>query len=160
MKILNKDFWGEVFTKVFSNVIVSIIISIITIVFFIIISIYDPFKKLVEENIPVSSLIIIIFILLISLISSIMYVGSLKKKLSQKLKSILGVYWDKELNIYCPSCKSMLTNYAFYDTGRKHEPGIKCIKCNQILHFSDEKKRFYDLGEAKQIVRSIITTNK
>jgi|APLow6443716910_1056828.scaffolds.fasta_scaffold75905_1 hypothetical protein len=160
MKFFKENFWEQVFIKVTSSLIVSLITSILTIVVIILISIYDPLKIIIKENVSLTVLIIFILILILLLALSTIYVFYLRKQLKPNLITAFGVYWDNNVNAYCPSCKTMLTNYAFYDTGRKHQPGIKCISCEKLIHFSDENKRFYDLGEAKQIVQEIFNKKK
>ena len=155
MKIFKENFWEQVFINVTSSIIVSAIISLISIAVVIFISIYDPFKKIVEETIPASTLIILILILFVSLIVSILYTVSLKKKAKLNLKKALGIYWDKELNAYCPSCQTLLSNYAFYQTVKNYEPGFKCISCDKIIHFGDEVEPFYRLEDAKKLVREM-----
>jgi len=48
---------------------------------------------------------------------------------SRQLTLRFGLYWDKDLNPYCPVCQSPLGAYGDYMTGR----GFNCIKCNEIV---------------------------
>lgn len=125
----------------------------------ILVSIYDPFKKLLEQYVSITILALMIFFLIISLIIGLFYIFHLKRQLKPNLILALGVYWDKKVNPYCPSCKTLLSNYGFYDTGSRRHPGMKCIKCNIVIHFSDETKIFYELKEAKQFVQAVLEKN-
>ena len=160
MKLFKEKFWEQVFVNVTSGIIVSAIISIISITIVILISIYDPLKKIIEENVPTSTLTAFILILFVSLVLSILYAVSLKKKSKLNLKKALGLYWDKELNAYCSSCKTLLSNYAFYQTIKNYEPGFKCIGCGKIIHLSDENNSFYRLENAKIIVKEVFENTK
>ena len=65
-----------------------------------------------------------------------------------------GVLWDNNLIPHCPSCKTMLSNYANYHIGNNvFRPGLKCISCDSILYFFDESHFHISLEEAKKQVR-------
>jgi len=160
MKIFKGNFWDQVFIRVTSGLLVSLITALLSVALIIAIAIYDPLKKIVEENVPISILIILIIILLVLLSLSFLYILNLKRKLNLNLHRALGAYWDNELNPYCPACKTMLTNYQVYETIKNYEFGMKCISCDNVVHFCDEVKRYYELDSAKQIVKKIINSRK
>lgn len=160
MKINKENFWEQVRIRVTSSIVVTTITSIFSILIIVLISIYDPFTKILQKYISFSILIVLLLVLFVALILSLIYIIYLKKKLKPSLIKSLGVYWDEELNPYCPSCKTLLSNYAYYGNGSKHHPGMKCIACDKLIQFSDESKIFYELGEARSIVQGIIKKNQ
>ena len=50
-------------------------------------------------------------------------------KRASMLKLRFGVYWDREKNPYCPSCKSPLSGYSEYHEGN----GFMCSQCDKII---------------------------
>ena len=95
----------------------------------------------------------IMLILLAIIIVLLSYILILHYK--HRLKFILGAYWDKELNPYCPSCKKPLSNYGHYSAGRKNFPGLKCIGCKEVIRLSDGNKICLTIEEAKEIVKKL-----
>ena len=160
MKIFKENFWEQVFIKVTSNIIVSLVTFLVTIAIVILISIYDPLKNILAQYLSISVLIVLLLILIILLGLSITYISFLRKQLKPSLIIVFGIYWDKKCNPYCPSCKTLLTNYAFYSSGNRHLPGMKCISCDKVIHFSDEFDLFHKLGEARKIVQEIFDKKK
>gem|GEM_PF-6458563 len=114
-------------------------------------SIQDPLADIVISKVPKSIVIILPLLLLLSLILAVSYIIILRKKLNDKLVSCCGVYWDKNLNVYCPSCQKLLGNYAYYN----NKPAFRCINCNKVINLSDEEKRFMTLDEAKEKVKRL-----
>lgn len=160
MKIFKENFWEQVSIKVTSSLIVSVVTFLVTITIVILISIYDPLKNILEQYVSISVLIILLLILIIFLLLSSTYIFYLRKQLKPHLIITFGVYWDNKCNPYCPSCKTLLTNYAFYSSGHRYLPGMKCISCDKVISFSDESDLFHKLDEAKQIVQDIFDKNK
>lgn len=160
MRIFETSFWEKVLVNVTSNVIVSLLIALLSVVTVIFISIYDPLHRIIEKNVPISTLLILILVLFVLLILCLSYIVSIKRKAKLNLRIALGAYWDKELNPYCPSCKTMLTNYGVYETLRKFERGMECISCKKIIFFGDEAEQCYDLNKARKKVSELFSINK
>jgi hypothetical protein len=45
-----------------------------------------------------------------------------------------GVYWDKQKNPHCPSCKKPISGYASYQF---HGKGYYCKPCNKVYPLTD-----------------------
>ena len=72
-----------------------------------------------------------------------------------KLKPRFGLYWDKENNPYCPSCKSLLSNYYEDSLYSKIDPHFICIKCgsNKPIHIRDENGNRMHLYQAVYLLK-------
>lgn len=151
-----KSIWEQILVRTTSSLIVSSIISLLSIIVIIWLSIKDPLSQLIYNNVPKTILLLLPLVLFLLLSLSIVYIIYLRKKIKKNLFSAFGVYWDKDLNVYCPSCKTMLSNYAFYESGRKHHPGFKCIKCNSVVRLSDDEHIFMKYDEAKERIKNNI----
>ena len=147
--------WEKIVIETASNSIKSLVVICLSALGVVLVSVYNPLVDLYFANVPKSILLLLPLSLLLLLILSVSYIFYLRKKLKVELKQALGVYWDKELNPYCPSCKKLLGNYAYYEAGRKHSPGYKCINCNDVIRISDGEKMFLGIGEAREIVKNL-----
>lgn len=67
------------------------------------------------------------------------------EKQQEQLEIYFGIYWDKELNPYCPVCKTLLT---LVDDSRP-----KCYNCDKIIPIVNSDKRM-GLREARKIISS------
>lgn len=149
-----KNFLEQVLIKTTSSLIVTLITSLLSILVVIFLAIKDPLSQIIYSNVPKTILLLTPFILLILFIFSILYINHLRKKLKKNLFSAFGVYWDKNLIPYCPSCKTILSNYGFYSGGRKNYPGFICIKCDSVIRLSDVEKIFMSYEEAKEKLKN------
>ena len=61
-----------------------------------------------------------------------------------RIKPKFGVYWDKELNPYCPSCKSLLCI--------NEDLVIYCLCCNREMPLVSDK--LITLKEARKLLRN------
>jgi|ERR1035437_701987 hypothetical protein len=154
MKIEN--FWEKVLVEVGSNSIKSIIVIILTALMVLLAAIYNPLLAVIKKYVPLTILFILLLSLIILLLISFFYILHLRRMLKSELKSALGVYWDKNLNPYCPSCKKYLGNYAMYPTADyKYYPGFKCISCKDVIRLSDGIDIFMDFEEAKKRIENL-----
>ena len=64
----------------------------------------------------------------------------------EKLKPFLGAYWDKNLNPYCPACKSLVRTFP--------EGRLSCLKCKEITQLSSVSKSL-TLSEAHDLIKNI-----
>jgi len=121
------------------------------------ISIQDPLADIVLEKVPRSVLVLLPIVMLLLLALAGLYIFHLRRKLKPKLRIALGVYWDRELNPYCPSCQKLLGNYAFYPAGlKKGSPGFKCVSCKEIIRLSGDEKIFMTFDEARDYLKRTI----
>lgn len=153
MKIEN--LWEKIVIEAASNSIKSLVVICLSALGVVLISVFNPLAEILNENVPKSILLLLPLSLLLLLLLSVLYIFYLHKKLKIELKQALGVYWDKNLNTYCPSCKKLLSNYAYYEAGIKNYPGFKCINCKDVIRISDGKNVFLNLEEAKEIVKNL-----
>lgn len=70
--------------------------------------------------------------LVLSLILSV-YIWIHSKKDKNALKLKYGIFWDKEKNPYCPSCKKPGVIYTIYTRGG----GYHCIPCDKVFLLKD-----------------------
>ena len=153
MKIDN--FWEKIVIETSSNSIKSLVVICLSALSVVLISVYNPLAEIYFSKVPKSILLLLPLSLLLLLILSVSYIVYLRKKLRIELKQALGVYWDRDLNPYCPSCKKLLSNYAYYEAGRKHLPGFKRINCKDVVRLSEGEKMFLSIEEARDIVKSL-----
>lgn len=116
---------------------------------------FKDFLSNISQNFSKEFLLIVSLMLLSTSVLLFSRVIRLRKRLKNDLIQAVGVYWDKNLNTYCPSCKKLLSNYAFYLIGSKYVPGFKCISCNDVIHMSDDEKIFLKIEEAREIVKDL-----
>lgn len=62
-----------------------------------------------------------------------------------------GVYWDKDLIPYCPSCLKPLTNYGNWQYGGW---GFNCVSCKDTVRMHNDEGRVLELAEAKRLLSS------
>ena len=136
-----------------SNLIKSLVVVCLTAFGVILVTVYNPLTEILNTIVPKATLLLLLLSLILLLLLSVSYIVYLNKKLKNKLRQALGVYWDKEFNPYCPSCKNLLGNYAFYTAGTKMRPGFKCISCSDVVRMSDGENMFLALEEAKEIIK-------
>lgn len=142
--------------KISLTAIITILItSILTTIVTAWIAVQDPLSELVLENVPKSIIILLPLLLLVLLVIALVYIYLIKKKDKLNLFKGLGVYWDSDYNPHCPHCKSLLSNYANYETGfNKYKPGYKCINCKVIIHLSDGSNKFLTYNEAITLIKT------
>lgn len=78
---------------------------------------------------------VILALLLLSLVLNIiffLFVRATSKKELFKLK--YGIYWDKDKNPHCPSCKTPVAAYGSYQTGGT---GYYCKPCKKVFALAD-----------------------
>lgn len=150
-----KNFWEQVLIRVSSSLLISLGSALGTSALVVWLAIDDSLSDFVFRYVPKTILLILPLVILLLLLLALSYIIILRKKIKGELKQALGVYWDKELNPYCPACKSILSNYAFHRSGSKYFPGFKCIKCKDIIHLSGETKMFIEISEAKEVVKNL-----
>ncbi|OGU63352.1 MAG: hypothetical protein A2279_05540 [Stygiobacter sp. RIFOXYA12_FULL_38_9] len=150
-----ENFWERVLVEVASNSIKSIIVICVSAFAVVIAAIYNPLIDIVNKFVPKTILVLLPLTLLILLIISVAYIFYLRKKLGVELKQSLGVYWDKDLNTYCPACKKLLGNYAYYPTHTNQMPGFKCVNCKEVIRMSNGKNIFMGIDEAKEFVKNL-----
>ena len=149
------ELWEKILIETISNSIKSLVVICLSALGVVLVSIYNPLSKILVENVPQTILLFLLLSLLMLLVASTLYIISLRKKIKSGLKQALNVYWDKDLNTYCPSCKKLLSNYGFYQLGLKNHPGFKCVNCKEIITMSDGKEIFMSLAEAKEIAQNL-----
>lgn len=76
----------------------------------------------------------------------------LRKRSQTKLKPCFGILWNKDTDPFCPSCKTLLTNYS--NRGSSNDPswGFKCIKCDTVISLKTDNNQKIDLQMAKSWV--------
>ena len=116
--------WEKIVIETASNSIKSLVVICLSALGVVLISVYNPLAEIYSAKVSKSIQLLLPLSLLLLLLISVSYIIHLRKKLKIELKQALGVYWDKELNVYCPSCKKLLSNYAYYEAGRKFSPGF------------------------------------
>jgi hypothetical protein len=125
-------------------------------------------RDLIQAAIPFPLLLAITSILLSGLILSTVYIiflhkerKGLKQQIEAKPLFKFGVYWDKETNPLCPSCKSALTlsrRHLFqWSDGLIPEPIPDCLKCDKGIQLFDDNGKELTFHEAKK--RVLATTN-
>ena len=99
---------------------------------------------------PIWATIIVVLVGLLLHIRLTLQIKSFKDN-PLKLQKHFGLLWDDELNVHCPACRKLLSNYAYYQTNDGEAfPGFTCINCNNsLLRISDEQQIFMTLEEAK-----------
>lgn len=147
------DLWEKIVIETASNSIKSLVVICLSALGVVLISVYNPLAEMYFAKVPKTILLLLPLSLLLLLLLSVSYIIFLRKKLKINLHRALGAYWDNQLNTYCPSCKNLLTNYAFYETIRNYEPGYKCIHCKETVHLSDGSKCFLSYEEAVNIIK-------
>lgn len=89
---------------------------------------YEKIEPIVIDHLGKRELLIT----LIMLIAIIIFLSIiLLKKKDMKLQ--YGIYWDKDKNPHCPSCKKPLGSYGEYQLGS----GFYCQSCNTIQPMSN-----------------------
>jgi hypothetical protein len=78
-------------------------------------------------------------------ISSLRGANEPLEKQQEQLKIYFGIYWDEELNPFCPACKTPLTLIS--------DSRPMCYKCDKIIGITDSEKRM-GLAEARKIISS------
>jgi len=81
---------------------------------------------------------------------------ALRKK--NKLEAKFGVYWDSELNPYCPICKTLLIleDLPVTETIRSkfsllsEKPCLYCSKCDKYFSLRNDYGLPMSLGDAKK----------
>lgn len=73
----------------------------------------------------------------------LLVVWSTSKKEPFRLK--YGIYWDKEKNPHCPSCKIPVAAYGDYQTSGK---GYYCKPCKKIFALADASGKDIDPAKA------------
>ncbi len=53
---------------------------------------------------------------------------------AEKKKLLGGIYWDKEKNPHCPSCKTPVSNYGEFNFG---DWGYLCNVCKSVFNLAD-----------------------
>jgi hypothetical protein len=105
-----------------------------------------------------------IVILSLLLLLTTAYIIYLHKESKSKLFFACGVFWDKDFNPLCPSCQKPLGNYGFRSNNSlkrpRNNPGCRCLSCNKIVYFSDEKDILMTLEHAKEKAKRIFGGNK
>ena len=84
---------------------------------------------------------VILALLLLSLVLNIvffLFVRAVSKKESFKLK--YGIYWDKDKNPHCPSCKIPVAAYGKYSSGK----GYFCRSCGKLFPLADASGKDID----------------
>lgn len=112
---------------------------------------HDNLLLLVENNQATSTLAWITLGLLVLLLT--LSISLLHLWYKNKLKFILGAFWDKKLNPYCPNCKKPLTYYGEYEFNKIFSPGYWCMKCKAVVRLYDGEKKYLGIDEAKKIIK-------
>jgi hypothetical protein len=118
-------------------------------------------RNKIQDSIPFSLLLVVAFIeltIILGLLTLVVYLNSQKKNLEKQIESIpisrFGVYWDKQQNPLCPSCKSLLnlnTLYRAYVAGMSPpDPKLYCLQCKKYVDLSDDNGILLTLMEAKK----------
>jgi hypothetical protein len=97
--------------------------------------------ELIEYTLSKKALLLLVSLLFAITVILISYLTYLKTFF--KLKAKFGVYWDKNKNAYCRSCKDLLGAYEKHN----HEEGFYCIKCDRTICLQDEEK-YISLNQA------------
>ena len=82
------------------------------------------------------SLLVLSIVLNLVFLALVFY---LAKKPPLKLK--YGIYWDKDKNPHCPSCKIPIAAYNEYTTAGK---GYYCKPCNEVFPLQDARGKDID----------------
>ncbi|MBZ4187216.1 hypothetical protein K7B09_12880 [Thermomonas sp. RSS23] len=69
-----------------------------------------------------------------SALNVIFFVATWYSSKSDDLRLKYGVYWDKQKNPHCPSCKKPISGYASYQF---HGKGYYCKPCNKVFPLTD-----------------------
>lgn len=147
-----------------TTILTVLVSGLVTMLVTIWLSIRDPMADIVISTVPKSVVVILPLLLLSSLILAVSYIFYLRNKLKDKLFISFGIYWDNNLNPYCPTCQKLLSNYALYKDASGHSrPGLFCINCKHVVRISDGETIFMAIDEAKdklQRLRKTTSANK
>ena len=154
-------FTEELRTISIKEILTILVSSLVTVLVTIGIAIRDPLENIVLQNVPKSILVLLPILLLLLLILAVSYIFFLRKKLTNKLFSACGVYWDKYFNPHCPACQKLLGNYGSYEI-RTHDfvKGFFCISCKNVILLSDGDKTGMNIDEAKEKAKALYNGTK
>ena len=112
-----ENIWEKIIIETTSSSIKSLVIISLSALGVVLLEVYNPLAEIYSSKVSITIQLLLPLSLLLLLILSISYNYHLYKTLKNKLEFSCGIYWDKYLNPYCPSCKKNLGNYAFYNIG-------------------------------------------
>jgi hypothetical protein len=87
----------------------------------------------IEDSLPIRVVLGILGLSLVLNIGLAVAVWRLSTKRSS-LRLKYGIYWDKDKNPHCPSCKTPLASYNNY---AQHGPGYWCRPCKGHFRLAD-----------------------
>ncbi len=105
----------------------------------------------VSEVTPKRALWALLGLLAIAAILECAYIVELRRRLKLKLKPRFGVYWDRELTPYCPSCSKVLV-YIKDSAAFSHVWGFKCVQCSTFIPLNDDDGRPIEITDAKRLL--------
>jgi hypothetical protein len=104
----------------------------------------------ISGAVPTQALWAMIGLLLIVASAEAAYIIHLRRQKDTKLSLKFGAYWDKQNNVYCPSCQTLLQH-----RNRLNDDTVdfRCIKCKDLIKLTDEKGYTIYFKEAKERLR-------
>lgn len=106
--------------------------SIVVVMGFLVNDIALPLLPYIEDAISKKSLLSLLVLSLFVNLSLLAFVWLLARKDELRLK--YGIYWDKNKNPHCPSCKKPLSAFGDYGTSGK---GYFCKSCSKVIPLTD-----------------------
>jgi len=99
---------------------------------------------------------LVIAILLLVIIGLIAWCIVLVKSLNKQpnLYSRFGIYWDKEGNSYCPSCRKMTSNVEWKTYINQQAKALYCPSCDNRYVLTDKNGEIVHFPDAKRIVNN------
>ncbi|WP_303759321.1 hypothetical protein [Alcanivorax jadensis] len=90
-----------------------------------------PIWEAIAKNVPPHLIfpVLLLSVLLNLILGAFLY--STNK--APEFKLLYGIYWDKERNPHCPSCKKPV----YYDSWHMHGDGYYCKPCNKVTPLKD-----------------------
>ena len=97
-----------------------------------------------------------IVLLLLVIFGLLAWCITLIKSLNEQpnLYSRFGIYWDKEGNSYCPSCRKMTSNVEWKTYVNKQAKALYCPICKSRYVLTDKNGEIVHFPDAKQIVNN------
>jgi hypothetical protein len=132
------------FTETITSTTITLLLTSLSGLFGILLgSIYSEIVPIIlptlTQQLPITVLLKILSVAIILFFLSVVLTIFVYLNYKPKYKARFGILWDKDKQAYCPSCKTLLSNYQpFVHSSVKTSYMYNCIKCDRMIPINDK----------------------